>query len=188
MQAADRATGNEYLKIEAQLRALGAKERERAAETPFQRLIATVCDEWSGSRHNDMQAALDYLDYLPNRVAMTAMGIPSPEGAASYLRLHFEDRVTDLLSVRLAANAGWPHWRVLAVLIYLLQQKAPSSTPGVVRFAASTGNAEHRRWAIEALKACRHPGLAAEIDAERRRAQRLKREFPDELSQLASGR
>ncbi len=166
------SSGPGYEEAERKLRdaragALPTLRRNLHHSDPVARLIARVILDWFEGSAQDYQAALDYLDYVPRRLARTPIGNPSPLGVAAYLTQHFGARVVDLLAVRLVKGTDWPHWRVMAVLFYLRDHARPSITEVLLRFAAGTQNDEWRGAAIDAIRAAQDPDLRAKIEAER---------------------
>jgi len=184
------STGQAYLDAERRLRDDGAAaepvlRRNLTHPDPIGRLLARTLLAWLGASGAEYQAALDYLDSLPARIAHTPITTPSPLGAASYLTLHFEGRVADALALRLVKAADWPHWKAMAVLFYLKDHASPALTEPLLRFAADTADERWRAAAIDAARAGRDPALAAKIEAERLRLQAQKRLLPEALAALA---
>lgn len=187
-------SGREYLEFEFDLRRrahLGSAEieslgRNLAHPDPVARLLTKVILDWSGPRENDFKLALAYLDQLPIKLGRTAMGAPSPTGTESYLTLHFADRVAELLALRLVKEEGWPHWKVVAVILYLKAHKVPSTTSALIRFGIDTTNAEWREFALEAIHEIKDPELGAKLTFEFTRAKRLERMVPAEIKALAN--
>jgi hypothetical protein len=188
----DKAAGShgpEYLRLEMELRQQGPAAEAVLRDNlrrpdPIDRLLAQVLLNWTGAQGADYQAALDYLDYLPARLARTPITSPSPTGIATYLRLHFESRVADLLALRLVKGSDWPRWRVLGVLFYLEERKLPATTEALIRFAEEARDTEWASKAVQVIRAVKDPELRVKIAAERKRAEAAGRAFPLELGAL----
>jgi hypothetical protein len=183
------STGQAYLEAEKKLRDAGASaepvlQKNLHRTDPIARLVARVILDWLQGSATDFQDALDYLDYLPERIAHTPMGDPSPVGIQGTLSDRFEARLVDLLGLRLVKGTDWPQWRVGGVILYLQEQARPSSTEPLLRFVVETRNDEWRRFALDAARASHDPDLKAKIAAERIRALALKLPFPPSLADL----
>ena len=168
--------GADYLAAEQGLRTQpGAAEpvlrRNLANPDGMARMLAEVLLAWTGNMAREYQQTLDYLDYLPARLARTPISSPSPTGIAGYLNKHFDGRVAEFLALRLLKSPDWPRWRVLGVLFYLKDQKLPSTTAALIRYAAETANQEFAASAVEAIRSIPDPDLRKKIAAERRRAE-----------------
>ena len=187
------ATGPDYLRDALDLRqaaplapALNARLLQASADgEPIARLLARVVLDWSSPKRADFEAALDYLDGLPGKLARTAMGKPSPTGTESYLTLHFGDRVADLLALRLIKQDAWPEWKVRAVVFYLTTHRRPSATVALIRFAIETPDGESRELAVAGIHAVGDPALRVLLADELARARRLRRPVPNEVRALA---
>ncbi|NVJ00055.1 hypothetical protein HV824_18255 [Myxococcus sp. AM009] len=95
-----------YLDAEAQLRRRGAAavaelSRHLADPAPLPRLLARTLIPWVEGKTPDNDKALAYLEALPRHIAKTPVLAPSPSGIASYLGRHFQDRVVEVLALRL---------------------------------------------------------------------------------------
>ena len=186
--------GPEYLELESGLRqavrsgpaGLESIRQELAHPDPVARLLAKVIIDWAGPRENDFKRALAYLDELPVKMKGTVLGTPSPSGAESYLTLHFADRVTELLALRLAKEQEWPNWKVLAVVFYLKAHKVPSTTSALIRFAIGTTNAKGRAFALETIREIKDPELAAKLSFEIARAKKLDQTVPADVRALVN--
>jgi hypothetical protein len=187
-------TGRDYLQLEldlrgsAQLDAVEGESLRKAARShpdPVARLVAKVVLDWAGPRGGDFKAALDYLALLPIKLAPTAMGTPSPMGTESYLSHHFADRVAELLALRLVKEEGWPHWKVVAIIFYLKEQKVPSTTAALIRLAIETPDPGWRGFALEAIREIDDRELGPKLTFEIARAHRSKRAVPSEVAALA---
>jgi hypothetical protein len=188
------ASGPDYLRGELDLRqaapldpALSQRLRQVSARgEPIARLLAQVVLDWGGPKRADFDAALEYLDRLPAKLARTAMGKPSPTGTESYLTLHFADRVAELLALRLIKEDAWPPWKARAVIFYVTAHRRPSTTTALIRFAIETPDAESRDLAIAGVRAIGDPTQATQVAAEIARAQRLHGPVPPEVRALAN--
>jgi hypothetical protein len=188
------AAGPDYLRGELDLRqaapldpALNQRLRQVSAHgEPIARLLAQVVLDWGGPKRADFNAALDYLDRLPGKLARTAMGKPSPTGTESYLTLHFADRVAELLALRLIKEDAWPPWKARAVIFYVTAHRPPSTTTALIRFAIETPDTESRGLAIAGVRAIDDPTRATQVAAEIARAQRLQRPVPPDVRALAN--
>jgi hypothetical protein len=188
-EAAVTSTGPAYLDAEQRLRdaeaaAVPVLEKNLHRSDPIARLVARVILDWLQGSATNFQDALDYLDYLPERIAHTPMGDPRPDGVAGYLSDTFEARVVELLALRLVKGIDWPQWRVYGVLFYLKEQARPSTTEALLRFTVETQNDDARSDALDAIRASHDRGLKSKIAAERIRALALKLPFPPSLADL----
>jgi hypothetical protein len=188
-EKASASRGLEYLRQEMELRQQGQAAEAVLRDSlqrrdPIDRLLAQVLLNWTGAQGADYQAALDYLDYLPARLARTPITSPSPSGIAAYLRLHFESRVADLLALRLVKGSDWPRWRMMGVLFYLEERKLPATTEALIRFAEEARDPEWASKAVQVIRAVEDPELRAKIAAERKRAEAVGRPFPSALAAL----
>lgn len=187
------AMGKDYLDAEKKLRDAGAAAGPalRAQENhpdPVGRLLARCLADWVEGKAPNNDKALQHLDELPARKARTVMQVPSPSGTAAYLTKHFGASVVDCLALRLVKAVDWPHWRVMAVLLYLQQHKPPTATAALVRFVAETSNDEHRDLALQVLKEVDDPDLAAKIAFERARLAKVKKALPQGLADLEASK
>lgn len=190
-RTAGKSTGEAYLEAERELRDGGAQAEStlranRLNPDPMAALLARVLLNWAGEKGSDYDAALEYLDKLPARIAPTPLTTPSPSGVASYLEQEFEDRVADMLTLRLFKEPDWPRWRVIGVLLYLKDHPDKSTAGTILRYAAEAENDEYREFAADALKPSRGADLDVLIDAERQRVENMGKVFPNELAALKS--
>lgn len=191
--AAVRDSGSDYLDAERQLldggpAALAVLRGHLDHSDPIGRMITRQLLDRMEGRASDIEPALAYLDGLPARIERTPLPAPPPSGVATYLGEHFQARVADFLALRLVKETQAPHWRVMAVLLYLRQQALPSTTTALVRFAADTRNEEWRETAVSAIRAIGDPALQPKLLAEGERLQRRGRELPHALSGLIESR
>lgn len=185
------AKGDMYLEKEQRLYENADKSRailhqKTAHPDPIARLLASVLLSWFDDRQQEYLQALSYLsDYAPSYFAKTPVGSPPPEGVASFLAQHYQNRVARLLTLRLVKSENWPNWQATGVLLYLRQQKSPATTEGLLRFAVETPNEAWRKLALEAVQAISDPALAIKVQAERKRCEQLDLEMPSEVDQLS---
>jgi hypothetical protein len=151
---------------------------------PVAQMIARYLIEWIEGRAPEYQEALDYLDYLPDRLARTPITSPPPLGVAAYLKQHFGPRVAEFLAVRLVKIPRAPHWRMMGVLFYLKEQAVAPAVPALIRFAVETQNDEWRAAAVAAIQAANDPQLQARLQAEQQRAAARQLAFPPPLAAL----
>jgi hypothetical protein len=187
------SSGQPYLNFELDLRREAQVDPSRADvlrkyaasyPDPIARLLAQVVLDWVGPKESDLKAALAYLDYAPVKLKPTAKGFPSPMGVESYLTLHFGDRVAELLALRLVKEAGWRHWKVVAIIFYLKAHKRSSTTSALLRFAIETEVADWRKFALEAIHEIHDPDLAAKLAFETARARKRGHAVPAEVKAL----
>lgn len=192
-QKAIESRGKDYLDAEYLLRqggsaAVNTLYQNRNHPDPIARLIVESLLLWLQGKASEHQAALDYLDYIPKRLAKTPVGSPPPLGVSNELRDRFGDRVANFLALRLVKQDDWLRWRVISILFYLSEQKLPSTTYALIRFAVETPNEEARNYAIEAIKAIGDKDLKAKLSFERSRLQGLglQKNWPSELDGLVN--
>lgn len=179
-----------YLDAEARLRSGGAPaaevlDRNRDHPDPIARLIAHTQLKWMQGRAPDYQAALEYLEWIPKRLAKTPVGTPPPQAVANDLSERFGAGAADFLALRLVKQTDWPRWKRLGVLFHLQQQRSPATTAALIRLAAESGDAEMRRYVSEALKGMEDPDLEAKLAYERERLEAHDRTLPEELKELS---
>ena len=110
-----KSKGEIYLNSEKQLRqggtsAISVLTQNRNHEDPIAQLIAETLIVWIQGNAPEYQAALDYLDYIPKRVAQTPIRVPRPIGVSNDLNERFGNRVADFLALRLVKEEEWPRW------------------------------------------------------------------------------
>lgn len=189
-QAAAASRGDPYLEAESQLRDGGTAAAEvlqgyREHPEPIARLLATTLLKWVRGQAPEYQAALEYLEYIPKRLAKTPVGAPPPTGVANELGERFGGRAADFLALRLVKETDWPRWKSLGVLLYLQRQTSPITTAALLRFVADSDDAEMRRFGAEAITAIDDPDLAGKLAVERARLEAQRRPLPAELRDLA---
>jgi hypothetical protein len=162
------------------LRRLAASHADRVA-----RLLAQVVLDWASPKGMDFKAALDYLDYIPNRFKRTVIGYPPPSGVEAYLTEHFGDRVAEFLALRLVKETGWPHWKIAAITLYLKAHRLFTTTSALLRFALETDETHWRELALEAIREIHDPDLTAKLTFEIARARKLGGAVPADVRSLA---
>jgi hypothetical protein len=184
------ATGSAYFEAEHALRSATAGTNPAQLPSldadPVADLILEVLQQWRQAEGVEFARALDYLDTLPARLALTPITRPSPSGIASYLSLHFGPRVANLLAVHLIKQTDWPYWRTSGVLLYLRQQTGPSITPALIRFVGQTQDKEWLASVMASIRAANDPALRHRILAEERFATRRGLGMPAALRALAA--
>jgi hypothetical protein len=183
--------GKDYLDAEYHLRkggaaALDTLQQNRDHPDPVARLMVECLLAWMQGTAREYQKALDYLDRLPQELAGTCAPFPSADGVAGSLSEWFGSRVADFLALRLAKEIDWPRWRVVGILLYLEEQKLPSTTSAVIRFASETHSNEGRECAIDILRAIADPELKQKLAIERKRLDDLDKKLPKDLANMLS--
>jgi len=183
--------GAEYVRLELDMSrapldpgdAAWLKEQQGSRD-PAASLLATVVLNRAGPRRDDYKQALDYLEQLPAKFVGTVMRKPSGVGVEGYLTLHFEGRLAELLALRLIKEPEWPHWEVVAAILYLQTHKVPATTGALIRFAIEAPSDQQRKLAIDAIHAIGDPELPAKLMYELARAKSLSRRVPEEVRGL----
>ena len=116
--------GRDYLDAEQTLRdggpaALSVLQENLQHIDPVARLMVSCLLRWMEGRAPEFQAALDYLDYIPKKLAQTPVGAPRAVGVANDLSERFGAAAVDIVALRLAKDSDWPRWKVLGVVFYL---------------------------------------------------------------------
>jgi thioredoxin-like negative regulator of GroEL len=188
-ERAIQSVGQEYLRAEQALRQAGAAaeptlRRNLTHPDPVAGLTARVLLDWAGERAADYEAALRYLDSLPAYFERTAAAQPPIRGVAAELARRLGPRAAELLALRLAKDPDPPHWRVMATLMYLREQRPLSASAALIRFAAQTPNERWRTAVIDVLRALGDPALGEKIAAERRHVEGRGGALPPTLAAL----
>lgn len=139
---------------------------DHSSNDPLNLVIARTLGEWKQGLSPENNAALNYLDNLPNAIKKTPLPTPSPTGAAHYLKVNFEKKAAGILAVRLAKQTPMPHWRLMATLFYLEYCAAQELNPALIRFINTTDNDEWRKEALNTLLSTQDPHLKEKIKAE----------------------
>lgn len=186
---ASRRTGEAYYEAEKELRSAPDESTStlRAhlkSNDPVDRLLAQVVLNWFDKKKSDYDGALKYLDGLPKRLERTPVPSPPPSGVAAYLDAEYDDRVVDLLLLRLIKDPELPRWRIRGVLLYINDHPQKDTLSAFVRYTAEVENDEYRDTAIEGLKPLRGDDLNQQITAEHRRFEDKGKDFPPELTAL----
>lgn len=182
-------SGDAYLTAERKLREAGPAAiptlRANFQHSDYvARLIAKCLLDAIEGRSAECKAALDYLDFIPKRLAKTPVGSPPPVGVAAELTDRFGARVAECLALRLVKSPDWPSWKSEGVLLYLSEHKVPSTIAPLIRFAVETPREPWRKIATEAIKAANDPDRTSKIAAERHLAEQQNKDFPKALSDL----
>ncbi len=130
---------------------------------------------------------MEYMDKKAEQVRRTAAMYPRSDGLANTLSESYGGRVADFLATRLVTSSHWPHWKAAGVILYLEQQRIPSTTEALIRFAAETRSKQLRDGAIDSVRRMRDAELPSKLRAEQARLwSRKHEEFPAELLKLQS--
>lgn len=179
-------SGEEYQQNETQFRQGGAaavaelNTRLNDSDT-FTRLYAKTLLNWIQGHSPNNDAAIQYFETLPAALERTPIPSPSPLGAASYLSMHYQSTVIDLMSIHLIKRPDFPYWRTAAILFYLEEQKRPEVIDLLLRFVSETSNNELKDFALNAIDASQDPQLDTKILAEEARLKSKKLKLPEEL-------
>lgn len=184
-----KSRGQAYLDAEYLLRqggkeALNILSQSKNHKDPVARLMVETLIVWIQKEETNYQTALSYLDNLPKRYTRTPLNAPPPVSVAYTLNEDFGNGVANVLALRLVKEQDWPHWRVAGVLLYLEEQKLPSTTSALLRFAIETKSDEERGYAIETIQAINDPDLQVKISIEKERLDSLQKSLPLELESL----
>lgn len=167
------SSGTAYLENEKTFMASG-DEAAKFLQTnytfadPLAPLIGRVLLEWQHGAAPENNAALNYLDKLPDAIKKTPLTAPSPTGAAHYLKVNFQRKAAGILAVRLAKQTPMPQWRLMATLFYLEYCSVHELNPALIRFINTTENDEWRKEALNVLLATKDPTIREKIKAEER--------------------
>ena len=159
-------------------------KEQQASRDPAASLLATVALNRAGPLRDDYKQAFEYLERLPAKMAKTVIGSPSGVGVEGYLTLHFEGRLAELLALRLIKEPEWPHWEVVAAILYLQTHKVSATTGALIRFAIEAPSDQQRKLAIDAIHAIGDPELGAKLTYELARAKSLNLRVPAEVRGL----
>ena len=168
------ASNDEYLDQEMKLRQSGAdavlhlKSRLNNNDV-FIKIYARTMINWMEGHSPNNDAALIYLDKLPEKISNSPRKSPSPIGTASYLSLHFQESVTDILAIHLIKRPNMPDWRAAAILYYLEAQKTQEITSILLRFISDTHNDDFRDFTLKIVDAIKDPQLDVKILQEEER-------------------
>jgi hypothetical protein len=154
------------------------------------RLTAQAFLDGKGQWTRYHREASEYLQYLPGRLMRSPAPNLPPLALARSLDSDFKDHVANFLAVKLVKDVKEertevsPKWLKQGVILYLQQQKMPSTTAGLVRFAEETDDPQLRDSAIDAIRSIPDPELPGKIEAERKRAQAQGKVLPPALNAL----
>lgn len=186
-----KATGEEYIEKEAQLRQGGATSISALKEKlndndSFTRIYANTMIEWIEGRSPNNNTAINHLDNLPEKISRTPRLSPSPMGTADYLSLHFQESVTKILAIHLIKLPDLPYWRTAAILLYLEQQKPQEITDILLRFITETSDDDFRDTALSTIDVINDPHLKSKILEEQARLKSLGLSLPQSLKKRLS--
>lgn len=157
---------------------------------PMVKLMARAFLDGKGERAKDHKEAAAYLRALPWRLVGAVNPNPGPLELATSLDSDFKDHVANFLAVMLVKDCKddrrdvSPKWLKQGLIVYLQQQKIPSTTAGLIRFAEETEDPELRDAAVQAIKAIPDPELPGKIEAERKKARAQRKDLPLALEAL----
>jgi hypothetical protein len=179
------ASGADYVAAEQALRDAGPTlrpvlEQRRKQPDATAQLLAAVLDQALAGDRETHERALEYLDTVGPRLAHTPVGQPPPSGVAAWLRKHCDDRVVELLTLRLVKATDWPAWRQFGVLLYLQASdgaRHPLVTTPLIHFTARLANAQIGAEARKTLVKMADPALKLQLEA----ARKAHREWPPDL-------
>jgi hypothetical protein len=101
------------------------------------------------------------------------------------LNERFGSRVADFLALRLVKEPNWPRWRVTGILLYLKEQKLPSTVSALLRYITETESDESRVYALETVQAIADPQLQSKLLMERERLNTKYKDLDKVLQSLA---
>jgi len=157
---------------------------------PMVKLMAQAFLDGKGEWAKDQKEAAAYLRALPWRLVGAVNPNPGPLVLATSLDSDFKDHVANFLAVMLVKDCKEerrevsPEWLKHGLILYLKQQKIPSTTAGLIRFAEETEDPELRDAAVQAIRAIPDSELSGKIEAEQKRAQAQGKDFPPALLAL----
>jgi len=190
------SSGTNYLQYEHQLLEGGEPETSQMLSQrlgdpdPMVRLTAQAFLDGKGQWARYHKEASAWLGGIADRPKWTLASDPTPQTLARSLSLDFKDHVANFLAVKLVKDVKEerrevsPKWLKQGVILYLQQQKKPSTTAGLIRFAEETNDPQLRDSAIDAIRSIPDPELSGKIEAERKRAQAQGKELPPALDAL----
>jgi hypothetical protein len=190
IQIAAESRGKTYLDVEHELMrnnptTIYVLQQNRNHPDPVIRLMVSCLLSWISGKVPEYQAVLDYLDEVPKRVARTPARVPAPESVAFVLNERFGSRVADFLALRLVKEPNWPRWRVTGILLYLKEQKLPSTVSVLLRYITETESDESRVYALETVQAIADPQLQSKLLMERERLNTKYKDLDKVLQSLA---
>ncbi len=184
------AYDKEYLDVEHMLlnggqAAVSTLQKQTQNSDPIACLMAGTLLERIRGQAPEQQNVVDYLDYIPKRLARTPLGKPSPQGVANDLNERFADGAVNFLALRLVKQRKWPSWKVMGILFYLKSNNKPSIHSALIRFATETNNEEWQKLVIEILQIENDKeSLKKKVKYEKTRLENMKQKFPDILKVL----
>lgn len=188
--AATKSVGSAYLGHEAALRlggqlSIATLTQHLQDSDPVDRLMARVLLQWAQGQMPGFDHAIRHLDGLQDALARTPASQPRPSMVQAYLSQDHGPQLADFVALRLVKQDSLQPWRVYGYLLYLEDQRAPSTTQAIIRFAVETRNESWRQAAIEALGKFDDPDLLQKIEFEAARAKAADRDLPPTLNALA---
>lgn len=133
---------------------------------PIAQLLAKYILNWNKEKQDLIDSAQTYLNELPDKIKDTPVSQPPPSGVAHTLQENYQGKLTDYFTIRLIKQDDWPYWRIASIIIYLEEQKEPSSTAGLIRFVAKTDDPELREMVYEAIKTIQDPAIKDKVQEE----------------------
>lgn len=133
---------------------------------PIAQLLAKYILNWNKEKQDLIDSAQTYLNELPDKIKDTPVSQPPPSGVAHTLQENYHGKLTDYFAIRLIKQDDWAYWRITSIIIYLEEQKEPSSTAGLIRFVAKTDDPELREMVYEAIKNLQDPAIKDKIQEE----------------------
>lgn len=123
-QQAVKSYGSDYLSAEKALRdggettttALRQKQADQSLSA-LQRFIAATVADWIDGKGDDVEMLLGELDKAGEAAKESILREPRPDAAAGLLNNY--SRLDHFFALRLLKQSDWPHWQVMAILIYL---------------------------------------------------------------------
>jgi hypothetical protein len=190
-ESAFMATGDQFVSFEQQLAtnslALSVVKAKQEHPDPVARLFARYLLVWQTNGGKEFLEAMEYIDKKAERVRPTPAMYPRSDGMANTLSETYDGRVAAFLATRLITSSNWPHWKAAAVILYLGQQRIPSTTEALIRFAAEARSKELREVTVGSIRQMRDAELPSKLRAEQARLwSRRHEEFPSELLKLQS--
>jgi hypothetical protein len=167
-QTALHASGDQYLRAEAELIARGQEAEQFLAGLPqsadpwTRQFVAMLRQRVAGQV--DFLRCLEFFDDTETRTAPTAQGEPVPEWVAARLEQDFGGRVAPLLGIYLLKlEQLWPYWKTAGSLLYLERLPPREVSVFLLEFVLKGRSNQFRSMARKALLAKPDPGLLAEV-------------------------
>jgi hypothetical protein len=152
------ASGYQYLEREAELRERSSealpflRRRQAEAQDSFDRFAAATLADWiQGKPREEYGAVMAELQAIDERLKPTPAGGIRADVAESTMTRMAGDRLTDILALRLAANALTPPWKERGALNYLFRHAKPSTLPALQSYAQRTQDPTARSFALKTV-------------------------------------